>query len=260
MPQHPAIQYPIHSIWQTPSQPHQKQSSTSQPPSSEPIEDVQQQSRQIHRILSCRKDAYFDILSLANGTDMPVVIEASWHNLSWLVNPVGCRLPNAKLAFSRVHDAYAWIRAHPGLPQPYIPPQTPPVTQDTPSTPRESLAASSPGIDTSTEPQQSKSGSRRRFATPPSRRCSPKSSSDIYVTNGKPFARPVEGWQFRDFRGEKRVWYNGRWRRLIQNRRDFQGLRVNKHGWIMPIFNRTLSLSQWRTVQEQAKVEFNSHT
>lgn len=261
--QHPAIHYPTHSIWQTPSQPHQNQSSTSQPPSSEPIDDTQQQYQQLHRILSCHKDAYFDILSLANGTDMPVVIQASWHNLSYLVNPVGCRLPDAALAFSRVNDAYAWIQAHPGLPQP------------TPSTPRASLAASSLGANTVREsqqswdspgtrphiaPQQPESGPTRRFGSPPPGRSSPKPSSHIYVRNGEPTLRPAVGWQFRKIRGETRVWCEGQWRSLIQNSPEFKGLRVNTYGWIMPKFNHTLSRSQYRMVREQAKVEFNSHT
>lgn len=238
--------------------------------------DAQEQSRQLHRILLCPADAYFDILSLANGTDMLVLVEASWLNLSFLLHPRICPLPDAANALSRVNDAYSWIQKHPGSAQPHVSTTPmPPVAQDTLSNPRASFASSSPRADTVKEPQKSwdstgtqphiapqqpESGPTREFEAPPLRTFGPRPSSHIYVSNGKPTIRPAVGWQFRELGGEKRVWYKGRWRALIQDRPGFQGLRVDKDGWIMPILDCDLNENQWSKTQGQAKFEFNSHT
>lgn len=274
--QHPAIQHSAPSILETPSPPHQNPSSTSQSPPSEPVQNTQEQSRQIHRILSCPTDAYFDILSLANGTDLPPLIRASKIELSYLLHSIVCPHPDADLALSRVNGAYAWIQEHPGLSQPYVPsPTMPPVTQDTPSTSRASPAASSlekdtvresqqpsdsPGTEPDITTQQPGSGTTHIHEMPPPTTFGPRPSSEIYVINGEPTVRPSVGWQFREFEGETRVWYNGRWRKLIQNRPEFRGLRVDEHGWIMPVLDRTLSWRNQKHVRAQARFEFNSHT
>lgn len=55
------------------------------------------------------------------------------------------------------------------------------------------------------------------------------------------------------------VWYKGRWQSLIQDYPTFQGLRVDKDGWIMPIINCALNVTQRKKIRGQAKFEFNSH-
>lgn len=117
----------------------------------------------------------------------------------------------------------------------------------------------SPGTQPHIAPQQPKSGPTHKFATPPPETFDPRPSSHIYVTNGEPTVRPVVGWQFKKMKGKTRVWSKGRWRKLIQNRRDFQGLRVDMNGWIMPVLDPPLSEIPWGHVRDQAKVEFNSH-
>lgn len=274
-PQRPAIQHQALSTQQTREVPHQNAPRTGRETSSVPIPDAQDQSRQLHRILLCPADAYFDILSLANGTERVPLVEASWLDLSFMLHPRICPLPDAVKALSRVNDAYAWIQKHPGSAQPYVsPPPMPPLAQDTLSASRASVAASPPRVDTVTEPQQPwdspntqphlspqqpRSGPARVLDPPPPRTFASKPSSHIYVSNGRPIIRPAVGWQFREHGGETRVWYDGRWRPLIQSSSTFQGLRVDEDGWIMPIMNRSFSESKWKKVQGQAKLEFNSH-
>lgn len=153
--QHPMNQHPALSTQQTRPLPHRKRSLAIQEIPSVPIPDVQEQSRQLRRILLCPADAYFDILSLANGTDMAALVEASWLNLSFLLHPKLCPLPDAVKALCRVNDAYAWIQRHPGLAQPHgsLAPM-PHVAQATLPPPRASSAASSPRVDSAREPQQ----------------------------------------------------------------------------------------------------------
>lgn len=56
--------------------------------------------------------------------------------------------------------------------------------------------------------------------------------------------RRVVGWQFREHGGETKVWYQRRWRDLIQSRPDFQGVRVDADGWIMPVLSSRLNDNQ----------------
>lgn len=274
-PQLPEIQHPALSTQQTRAIPYQDASGTGQETSFVPVPEAQEQSRQLHRILLCPADAYFDILSLANGTDMFALVEASWLNLSFMLHPRVCPLPDSVKALSRVNDAYAWIQKHPGLAQPYVPPPPMPhLAQATLSTRRSSVAASVPKVDTVREPQklwastgtqpnlspqQFRSGPARVLGSPPPRTFAPRPSSHVYVNDGKPTIRPTVGWQFRELGGETWVWHKGRWRPLLQSSSTFQGLRVDEDGWIMPIMNRDFNENQWRKVQSQAKFEFNSH-
>lgn len=278
VPQHPAIQHsaPRHSATQqTRAVPYQDASEVGQETSFVPVPNAQEQSRQLNRILSYRADAYFDILSLANGTDMFALVEASWLNLSFMLHPRVCPLPDAVKALSRVNDAYSWIQKHPGSAQPYVPPpKMPHLAQATLSPRRSSVAPSVAKVDTVREPQklwdstgtqpnlspqQSRSGPARVLGSPPHRTFAPRPSSHIYVNNGNPTIRPAVGWQFRELGGETWVWNKGRWRPLLQKCPTFQGLRVDEGGWIMPIMNRDFNENQWRKVQSQAKFEFNSH-
>lgn len=172
----------------------------------------------------CPADAYFDILSLANGTDLCELVEASWLHLSFLIHPRICPIPDAAKALSRVNDAYSWIQKHPGLAQPHNSPQpVPHVAHDTLSTPKASSSTTFPRADTVRKPQQQcdSPGTQPHFAsqqagwdTAPAKTYGPRPSSHIYVKNGKPTIRPVVGWQFREHEGETRVWHQGRWRSL----------------------------------------------
>lgn len=170
------------------------------------------------RILLCPADAYFDILSLANGTDMAALGEASWLNLSFLLHPKLCPLSDAVKALCRVNDAYAWIQRHPRLAQPHVSlAPMPHVAQATLPPPRASSAASSPRVDSAREPQQPwdslstqwqphfstqqpESDTSRSLKPPLRRKFPPSPSSHVYVSHGKPIRTLVE-WQFRKTRG-----------------------------------------------------------
>lgn len=365
----------------------------SQPTLSFLAQDTQEQSRQIHRILTCPPDAYFDILSLANGTDRLSLVEMSWLDLSYLVHPRRCSFPEAVKALCRVNDAYSWIQKHPGVPQPHVPVPSPPkLAQDVTSAPNMLPAPSTPAkriiegpqqprvsASTQNQPTQQQSEFRRGTARPifremrieapkpisnvsstqtrpalqqpeshPTPRLNPSThraikkepyswnisgsqthpatqqpppqspesrphgqttqlkpsgyatkelsspespstkthdvqshsvhwkylqgldlapnweyparrSSHVYSINGKPTIRPAVGWQFRNQGGETMVWWDRRWRKLIQGRPGFEGVHIDEEGWIMPILSGYMSERMWTRAREQAEFEFNNH-
>lgn len=124
----------------------------------------------------------------------------------------------------------------------------------------ESQSPDTSGDPTQPAPQHTMSWDQTRGLDPPPLWTFPaRRSSHIYVSNGRPTVRPVVGWQFRKRGGETRVWYNARWRALIQNRPEFRGVYVDEYGWIMPSMSGGISENLRRKIQGQAKYEFNSH-
>lgn len=259
----------------------QGQSSASRPASPSPAPNGEEQSRQIERILNCPANAYFDILSLANGTDMGSLVEGSWLSLSFMLHPRRCPHPDAVKALSRVNDAYAWIQRHPGLAQPDAAPlPLPHLGQAMSMAPKASVTTTparkeaeqarqqsgeGPSQQPTQQPQpptaseQPQDGHVRTLVPRPRKTYPARRSSHIYTSNGRPTIRPTQGWQFREIRGEVRVWHRGNWKRLIQNRPDFQGVDVDAEGWIVPILRGVLSEERKEKISGQAQFEFNTH-
>lgn len=71
--------------------------------------------------------------------------------------------------------------------------------------------------------------------------------------------RPKVGWQFREIKGVTKVWYDRKWRPLIQDQPRFKGV-CEKGGWIMPIMagSKDASVEQRRRWELQGRVEFNA--
>lgn len=88
----------------------------------------------------------------------------------------------------------------------------------------------------------------------------PTPAAHIYRNETGVFVRPKTGWQFREFEGTTKVWYNGKWRPLIQDQPSFKGVRRAKGGWIVPMMaaSKEASLEQRRRWELQGRVEFNS--
>lgn len=103
--------------------------------------------------------------------------------------------------------------------------------------------------------------SQRSFSeAPPVANKTPTPAAHIYRNDqGGVEIRPTVGWQFREFKGSKKVWYDGKWRPLIQDQPSFKGV-CEKGGWIVPIMARSkdASLEQRRRWELQGRVEFNS--
>lgn len=84
-------------------------------------------------------------------------------------------------------------------------------------------------------------------------------AAHYYRDGGGVFIRPKVGWQFREIKGITKVWFDGKWRPLIQDQPNFKGV-CEKGGWIVPIMARSkdASLEQRRRWERQGRVEFNS--
>ncbi|KAL1881195.1 hypothetical protein Daus18300_001046 [Diaporthe australafricana] len=82
-------------------------------------------------------------------------------------------------------------------------------------------------------------------------------AAGVYRKGREVFMRPKVGWQFREFSGTTKVWYNNGWRPLIQDQPDFKGVYKADGGWILP-WVAHLSSEKMKRWNAQAKVEFNS--
>lgn len=102
--------------------------------------------------------------------------------------------------------------------------------------------------------------SQLSFSEPPTdANKNPTPAAHIYRHGGGVFVRPKVGWQFREVKGITKVWFDGKWRPLIQDQPSFKGVR-EVGGWIVPIMARSkdASLEQRRRWERQGRVEFNS--
>lgn len=95
---------------------------------------------------------------------------------------------------------------------------------------------------------------------PPDADRAPTPAAHIYRNEVGVFVRPKVGWQFREFDGITKVWYDRKWRPLVQDQPSFEGVREAKGGWIVPMMaaSKRASLEQRRRWDRQGKVEFNS--
>lgn len=95
---------------------------------------------------------------------------------------------------------------------------------------------------------------------PPNANRDPDPAAHIYRNEKGVTIRPKIGWQFREFEGITKVWHDGKWRPLIRDQPDFQGVRETRDGWILPLmagWNEAPSETR-RRWELQGKVEFNS--
>lgn len=95
---------------------------------------------------------------------------------------------------------------------------------------------------------------------PPDANRSPTPAGHIFRNEKGVFVRPKIGWQFRQVERTTKVWYDGKWRPLIQDQPSFKGVRESKDGWIIPMMagSKRASLQQRRRWELQGRVEFNS--
>lgn len=98
---------------------------------------------------------------------------------------------------------------------------------------------------------------------PPDANRGPTPAAHIYRNETGVFVRPRTGWQFRELQGTTKVWYDGKWRPLIQDQPSFKGVRESKDGWIIPMMAGP-KMASWASLQQrtrwelQGRVEFNS--
>ncbi|KAG6361800.1 hypothetical protein INS49_010029 [Diaporthe citri] len=94
---------------------------------------------------------------------------------------------------------------------------------------------------------------------PPDANKNPTPAAHIFRDERGVFVRPRVGWQFREIKGITKVWYDGKWRPLIEDQPSFKGV-CEKGGWILPIMagSKGASLEQRRRWERQGMVEFNS--
>lgn len=95
---------------------------------------------------------------------------------------------------------------------------------------------------------------------PPDVNRSPTPAAHIYRNEKGVFVRPKTGWQFREVEETTKVWYDGKWRPLIQDQPSFKEVWESKDGWIIPMMagSKRASLQQRRRWELQGRVEFNS--
>lgn len=95
---------------------------------------------------------------------------------------------------------------------------------------------------------------------PPNANRDPKPAAHIYRNERGVTIRAKIGWQFREVEGITKVWHGGQWRPLIQDQPNFQGVREDRDGWILPLmagWNEAPSETRKRW-ELQGRVEFNS--
>lgn len=111
-----------------------------------------------------------------------------------------------------------------------------------------------------TSPVTAKVSQRSFSEPPPDANRSPTPAGHIFRNEKGVFVRPKIGWQFREVERTTKVWYNGKWRPLIQEQPSFKGVCESRDGWIIPMMagSKRASLQQRRRWELQGRVEFNS--